>query len=428
MRVLWVTPIPLGPANRILNAGGGSSSGGWVQSEYEALMQEDHSGVELFFLCGSRKVQTRDILKKQTEEGIAYAVNIPAIPFGRKLPAAILNNIKKILDEVQPDIIHIWGTENYLSYGVAKMSEGIRKVVFLQGIIGIHQRYKGGYLLNTKEYRAYCGHISLTERIKTTLKKDYFQKQVPYEQYVLRNSQGVIIDNEFSEAYCKMVSSKLPCYYRFLYPNTIFASQPWSYDTCTKNSIFTVYGSSADKGMHQLLKALVIVKKEIPDVKLTIPGPFACENGKLKPISQLSPYEKWMANYINKNGLSDNVYFPGKLTPSQMAENLRNSHMFVNPSCMETHALSLREAMTVGLPSVTSLCGSVIEYVNHNENGLIYRYEEYEMLAYQIKKVLLNREFSEKLSRNAQRTMTERHELHNYRIMDIYLDILKNPI
>ena len=424
MRVLWVSTSPMGPASRILEIQQTGSSGGWIQSEYEALMREDHSEVEMFFLCGSRSVAEGTVLRKQTEEGIAFCVNLPKISFGKELPAAVYKNVKDVIDEVKPDVIHIWGTESCISHGAAKAGEGIRKVVFLQGIIGIHQRYKGGYLANTEDNLPYISPDPLKTRIVTRMKRSYFKKQIAYEQYTLRNSRGVIIDNEFSEAYCKTVSPELTCYYRFLHPNTLFTEADWSYDACQKNTIFTVFGKSTEKGMHQLLKAVAIVKETVPDVKLIIPGPFSCEGGRLKDKRRLVGFERWMANFIEANGLTDNVIFPGKLSPAQMVEQLQNCHMFVNPSCMECHALSLREAMTVGTPSVTSLCGSVIEYVTHNENGLIYRYEEHEMLSYLIKKVLGDRAFAEHLSRGAKASMAERRARSNCGIMDIYRDLM----
>ena len=78
-------------------------------------------------------------------------------------------------------------------------------------------------------------------------------------------------------------------------------------------------------------------------------------------------------------------FFVGAKSPKGMVEELLDCNVFVNPSCMEVHALSLREAMTVGVPCISSLCGSVAEYMNHGKNGFIYRYEEYEILAYYIK-------------------------------------------
>ena len=40
MRILWVSTSPMGPASRILKMPSPGSSGGWIQSEYEALVAD----------------------------------------------------------------------------------------------------------------------------------------------------------------------------------------------------------------------------------------------------------------------------------------------------------------------------------------------------------------------------------------------------
>ena len=86
--------------------------------------------------------------------------------------------------------------------------------------------------------------------------------------------------------------------------------------------------------------------------------------------------------------MEDNIVFLGKLNPKQMAERLSKTHIFVNPSCMEVHSMGLREALTVGVPSISSCCGSIPEYIQHQKNGYMYRYEEHEQLAYYIQLLL----------------------------------------
>lgn len=426
MKVLWVCTSPMGPASRILGIDHTGSSGGWIQSEYEQLMQSKHDSVEMFFLCASRSVKEKDIICKKSEEGIAYCVNLPKISFGKEPPKLLLDNIKKVIEEVKPDIMHIWGTESCISYGAVKAGSEIKKVLFLQGVIGVHQRYKGGYLFNLDEDKDYIASCSIKKKFISYLRKHYFKEQISYEQYIIRNCQGVIIDNDFSLAYCKTVSAKQRYFYKYLTPNPAFYSDLWDYDSCSQNTIFTVFGQSAEKGMHQLLKAINIVKTEIPDVKLYVPGPFNCSNGKLKSDKYLTFYELWLANYIKKNNLEDNVIFLGKLSSSQMLTNLKKCNVFVNPSCMEVHALSLREAMAVGLPCITSLCGSVIEYVEHNRNGLIYRYEEFEVLANLIFKVLKNPHLATTISAEARRNILNKQQVKSTNMIDIYINILES--
>lgn len=280
----------------------------------------------------------------------------------------------------------------------------IKKVLFIQGLLGMHMRYRGGYL-DVKDNK-YNKGAPFRSRIITDLRTFFYNKQVEYEKDTITNCNNVIIDNEFSEAYCTSISPNVVCYKKFLSADNVFFNEKWNFDRCEPNSIFTVYGFSADKGLHQLLKAMVIVKRSFPNVKLYIPGSFNCDNkGKLTVESIRTEYEHWIFNFIKENNLEENIVFLGKLDRTQMCQHILKSNIFVNPSCMEVHALSLREAMTVGIPCISSLCGSVIEYVNHEENGLIYRYEEYEILAFYINKLLSDTDYAKKLAANARNHM-----------------------
>lgn len=425
MRILWVMTTPMGPASRILNIKQLGSSGGWIQNEYVRLMEGNSNDTEMYFLCGSRQVKKGTIVSACSEEGKAYCVNLPRISLGIELPKVIEANIVQILSAVNPDIIHIWGTESCISYGVTKASPGIKKILYLQGLIGIHGRYRGGYLSKSKENNKYREGMPTKTLFRQKIRDIYFEKQIPKEQYIIRNVQGVILDNEFSEAYCRMVSDGIRCYYRYLLPGPDFLDSCWEYASCNKNTIFTIYGQSPDKGLHQLLKALCIVNKQFPDVKLIVPGPFHCRDGKLIEKSKLSAHEIWLSNFIKQNGLDENVLFVGKLSAAEMSENIKNCNVFVNPSCMEIHALSLREALTVGAPCISSLCGSVLELVEHSKNGLIYRYEEYEILAYWICKVLEDENYARNLSQYAREKMRGYFKAEDLKMLDIYKDVLE---
>ena len=222
MRILWVSTSPIGPVSRVLGVAQSGSSGGWIQSEYEELAPDLSSEHQMFFLCGSRNVKEGEIIKRQSSEGNAFCINLPKISFGIEPTKKILNNMREVLDEVKPDIIHIWGTESCISYGIAKISDGIKKVVFLQGLIGMHYRYMGGYLLTTPENKKHYKKIKFTSRLSSFVKRKYYKRQIKNEQFIIKKCNNVIVDNDFSKAYCKTVSKDVICHQRFLKPNTIF--------------------------------------------------------------------------------------------------------------------------------------------------------------------------------------------------------------
>jgi glycosyltransferase involved in cell wall biosynthesis len=121
------------------------------------------------------------------------------------------------------------------------------------------------------------------------------------------------------------------------------------------------------------------------------------------------------------------VQFVGKLNVREMISYHKKSNLFINPSIMEVHALSLREALTMGVPSISSLCGSVNEYLDNDINGLIYRYEEHEVLAFNILKILDSPSRASQLGKNAKDKMMKiNRDDKSIPLMEIYRNILSD--
>ncbi|CYV08300.1 glycosyltransferase family 4 protein [Streptococcus suis] len=420
MKVLWVSNSPIGPAANILDETYSGTSGGWIQSEYEFLDKKD---LEMSFLCFAANISKGDVLEKSNAIGKLYALKAPRVQNGIIPSAELVKQVQDIISRVSPDIIHIWGTETCISNAVSKCSPNIPKVVFIQGLLGIHKRYLGGYF-DRKNYAEYYKGIPFESKLRAWLRAKLFIRQAEIEKDTLNNCKNVIIDNDFSEAYCKFVSPAINCYYRVLEPNAVFENYKWSLDKANKHQIFTVFAGSAEKGVQQLLFAIGMLKRKYPDINVLIPGSYNLSaEHKLIP-GNANAYETILNNIIHKLGIDENVCFTGRLSPEEMAKHISKAHIFVNPSCMEVHALSLREAMSMGVPCITSLCGSTGSYVKHEKNGFVYRYEEYEFLAYYIDKLFSNNALSEKISRNALDAVAEYQNEKKISLREVYSEML----
>ena len=421
MRILWVSASAIGPASRILEQKYGGSSGVWIQTIYEEL-KEKNDNAEMFFLCFSKNVKKNTVIHKKNAEGEAFCLNMPRVSLGRNAPEHLKKNIERIIDDIKPDIIHIWGTETCVQNVVADCAENIPKIVFIQGIIGVHDRYHNSDL--KKQGLIY--KKSFFEKARGFVYDYLFHKQVKFEAQEIKNCGNVIIDNKFTAAYCKSIDENIRFYNYHLNPSKVFEENIWSFDGCVKNSIFTIYGSSQDKGLHQLLRAVSIVKKSVPDVKVIIPGAFHIDpaTNRLSKTG-LSSYEKFLLKLIKEGSIEENVVFCGQLTQKEMAEHIKESNIFVNPSVMEVHAGSLREAMLVGIPSISTYCGSVGEYLLEGKNGLLYRYEEFEVLAFKILELFNNSELCSALGENARKTIINSKCSSENTLFDIYNCIAK---
>lgn len=412
---------PIGPAASILGEEYKGSSGGWIQTEYSSLCKD---GSTITFLTTLPNLKKNEILYKENELGCIYCIKAPRVSYGIKPSINQIKNIKSIIDKINPDIIHLWGTETWLSNAVACVETNAKKIIYIQGLIGVHERYLGGYFNYNKNLKCYKKGASIISRTKNRLRTILFRRQANIEKDTILKCNNIIGDSDFTKAYCMSLSKDIKFYKHVLLPNEIFYKFKWNYAECNKNTIFTIYGSSSEKGTQNLLLAVSILKKQIPDIKVIIPGKYNVDSEGNILSNNKDEFQHILYNMINDLDIKKNIIFTGQLTPKEMAVKMSKCHIFVNTSCMEVHALSLREALIIGIPCISSHCGSVDEYVKHYFNGLLYRYEEYEVLAYYIALLLKNKGLAIKLSSNTS-TSFEHIKIKNMSILEIY-NILLN--
>ena len=402
MKALWILNSPIGTAARVLGYSH-AASGTWVaaaESRLKALLPE--LTVDYAVLGYQDRVVTNEVLPCTV-----YELSMEQCR-GKRLSKSAVAAWKSVIQQEKPDLIHIWGTEFTNPLDVMDACGDIPVVVTIQGVIMslakfCHSDVPFGELMK--------GHslLALPAYLRAKMREKDMVRQVKYEREIISRADAVLLDNEWSAAFCKIVSSKTEFVDFPLAINPIFESTEWSYENCEKNTLFTIAPSSSMKGAHILLKALAIVKTQYPDVKLRVPGTLDC--GKFAAITE-PPYFRYLRRLISRLGLDTNVEFCGKLTSEQMAENIRSANAFVMPSKAENISTSLREAMWVGCPCVTSLVGAVQELAIHDENALCYRYEEHEVLAFEIMRLLGEPDLAKKLGCNGNRTIRTKYPMN----------------
>jgi glycosyltransferase involved in cell wall biosynthesis len=100
-----------------------------------------------------------------------------------------------------------------------------------------------------------------------------------------------------------------------------------------------------EKGIVELLKAFVKVRRTFPDARLKIIG-----DGNLR---------RQVSVYLSKHGLRDNVLLKGYLEHDLALREVADSDVFVLPSHVESFGIALIEAMALGRPVVATRVGPV---------------------------------------------------------------------
>jgi glycosyltransferase involved in cell wall biosynthesis len=178
--------------------------------------------------------------------------------------------------------------------------------------------------------------------------------------------------------------------------------------------------------MHQVLKALTYIREYYPNVQLRIAGPDITKYRTWREKINISGYGYFLKRLIKNNKLYKQVTFTGILNENKMAEEYRNAHVFICPSSIENSPNSLGEAQMIGTPCVASFVGGIPDMIQDGENGLLYRFDDYVMLAFQVIKIFSSDSLAKTLSNKGRIVAAERHnrELIRLRTIDIYSGII----
>lgn len=137
------------------------------------------------------------------------------------------------------------------------------------------------------------------------------------------------------------------------------------------------------KGVSDLLKAFVIVKKSCPLARLHFAG-----------IGDLGFY-KSMAKDL---GISDSVILLGWISGSEKFYELATSDVYCLPSYIEGFPMSIVEAMSLGIPVVSTAVGGIPDAIDSGNDGILIEPGDVDSLARVLITLVIDRSLNDALS------------------------------
>ena len=417
MKILWIVNTPLGPIGEKVY--GNRVNGIWMDALLKSFQGIRHD------ISIATVVNTKEIIRL-SENGVDYFALPDQVPllYDEKKPGNI-QAWRKLLAEIQPDLIQVFGTE--FSHGLCALREahGIPSVIYMQGYLGsIVRHYLAGMTANELKRNITFRDIIKRDSIRQQQKK--FMRAAEKEKEMFQLSGRIISENEWCNTSVRAVVPDIKTYDCPLSVNPVFAQTEWRIDRCEPHALICNASGYPLKGLHMLLRAVALLKKKFPDIKLYIPGAKVVSDGSLQWALRKRGYTKYIEGLIGDLNIADHIVWLGSLDQQRLAESYTKARVFVLCSAIENHSSSLKEAMMVGVPCVASAVGGIPEYVHHSENGFLYRFEEYEIMAGYIEKLFEDDDLALKLSQNGRKDMRKLHSsLENgNRVMEIYKEIM----
>jgi Glycosyltransferase len=393
MRILWLSNAS------ILN-NGISQSGSWLVSMASALQKYN---IELFNITEIAGV-SRTKIRKETNI-VEYV--IPCFKLHNGLPSrrnALY--IESLVNNIGPDIIHVWGTEKY--WGLLKSRgylKGYKCLLETQGILySCCDYYRGGlYFIDYWRYLPICK--AFYSLLFSFLQHIRFSRRLKYETEIWNAFEMISFQSEWSKNKILAVVSDVTLFKsRIPLRESFIKASKWRRpDRDSQIYITTITSFESYKALHVIIKALLILKRQYGNVVLNVIGRF--DGGRIP-----RGYPLYLKYLIKKMDLENNVVFLGSLCASEMISVMQKSMCNVISSYVESYSVVLAESLILGVPTIVSFSGAMVELAENNVSALFYPPGDYVQCATRIAEIFDSEEMANSLSMNA---ITKGLELSN---------------
>lgn len=252
-----------------------------------------------------------------------------------------LRRFEEIVDEFRPDLIHLHGSEGF--FGRLRSEGRVRTptVLSIQGLLGP----SAPYALGDKSVASLLPYMTLGEVLRgfPSLRIGArFRAHEGQERRYLQSVDGILGRTEWDRAHAWDMAPNVPYYHvDEMLREAFFQAPAWVDEQAIPGRIYTTAQITYLKGMHTLVEAMALVRKERPEATLHVGAP-------LKPTAQA----RAIRALVRRLGLRDMVRFLGPLSAEEIVREQRQAQVFAYASFMENGCNAVQEAMLVGMPVV----------------------------------------------------------------------------
>lgn len=315
------------------------------------------------------------------------------------------------LEEYQPDIVHIWGTEYYHAKAMqdACKEYGIqnRVVIDIQGLVSVYAKHYASGIPSAILEKNSADDTGCPEGILNEMRA--MEKRGENELEVIRKAKYIFGRTDWDDICVHQVNPEIvymKCN-RILRDAFYECSSRWQISRCARHMIFISQASYPIKGFHFLLRALPFILREYPDTEVFVAG----KNPIDKKFEMLDSYGKYLYQLIRIDGIADKIHFVGILDEREMIPYFLSANVFVSPSVIENNSNSICEAMYLGTPVISSDVGGISSILTHRYDGILYPCDAEYMLAGWVCRIFGDDELAGELSEHARITASARHDI-----------------
>ncbi len=421
MRVLWVCNIMLPVIAKELGIPF-SNKEGWLSGLAGRLLRGEDSQIELGVCFPAAVPQGKEFFSGRLEGGKLSGYGFAEDTVHEEIyDEALERRLGEVIAEFGPDIIHCFGAEyGHTLAAVRAFAKPQRTLIGLQGICSaIAGHYLDGIPAETAR------RSTLRDRLR---RDNLLQQQEKMRRRGEREEQALSLAGHITgrTRFDKNAAGRAAPQAKYHAMNEtmrdVFYEGCWDYERCEKHSLFVSQGNYPVKGLHYMLQAMAILKKQYPDIRLYVAGDSIVRHSTLKEKIRLSSYGKYLLGLIREGGLEGRVSFLGQLDAGEMKERYLKAHVFVSPSTIENSPNSVGEAMLLGVPVVSSGVGGVPDMLDDGKEGLLYHAGNVSALAMAVTRIFEDAALARSLCAAARERARRTHDAdaNCRRLLEIY--------
>lgn len=346
MKVLWfsVTPALYAQSTSTYNGGG------WIAA-LESMVKKN-PGIELGIAF---ELQQDPPVFKAEQDGVAYYPITIKRTIKEKIrerytykskDALILASCVKIIEDFQPDLIHIWGSE--WGFGLLYQYTRIPIVIHMQGCWPPYRNasyppgcsYAGDLLQSWWNPKKIVGKM-LQERLS--------KERAEREEQILSHTTYFMGRTQWDYALTKLYAPNSTYFYcpEALRPDIMSLPLRWKLQKHDRFMLVTVGGGQTLKGMDAVLRTAFLLKKwSHIDFEWRLVGPS---------LGDLCYYER--LTKIKANNV--HVVPLGKKSAREVGDELLKADLYVHTAYIDNSPNAVCEAQYLGLPIISTNVGGI---------------------------------------------------------------------
>jgi glycosyltransferase involved in cell wall biosynthesis len=400
-KILWF--VNAGISNQDIDAQQTGAGKGWLATLAHTLATEFDLTVAYVDPYASRedagRIRTRPLRPAHWRLKLIAGmfVNLP------HKDGDLLEQMKQIITETQPDIIHVHGTEKqYIRIHDFARSQGIPLLLSLQGIMSaIATRYTA-YLSESELKRTRItggGAKRLLPQSAGAFLKAH-RKQAQLEAQILPHIDFFEGRTRWDRQIATLFNPKSTYFEVNRVLKTPFYEAMWTApEPSTPLTLHTTTGSGPFKGFDVIADACAWLQTHVGPVTWRVAG--------------LSPNDWIVRTVKRKMGRrypKEAIKLIGRQNAAGLISSMQTAHLYVMASHIENSPNNLAEAMMIGMPCIATLAGGTGTYVQDGVNGLLVQPGEPVGLAAAVAELYRNPDQAQTLGQAARATALARHD------------------